>query len=200
MTDLTSAIQFFQTAFTILMGLALGEAFKQLVPDGDVNIRLDRLPLLFAFLFVIFPFFHGMSRYFYTTYLTHPSPELATVAARVMFDGLAFLSLAALFFGMSRSLSPRHWTRFYGFLLGLLVADSFWTIISVVIFDAPVLPWFILDVVLAAILVAVLWWKRAEFYPSDNKASSKSPLYVCAIATLSTTIAGYVWMSHFYFP
>jgi hypothetical protein len=48
MTDLTSSIQFLQTAFTILLGLALGEAFKQFVPDGDQDIRLDRLPSLFA--------------------------------------------------------------------------------------------------------------------------------------------------------
>jgi hypothetical protein len=200
MTDLTHAIQFFQTAFTILMGLALGEAFKQLVPDGDASIRSDRLPLLFAFLFMIFPFFHGMSRYFYTTYLTHPNAELATVAARVMFDGLMFLWLAALFFGMSRSLSPTHWTRFYGFLLGLLAVDSAWTVISLVMFDAPILPWFVLDVVLAMILVAVLWWKRAERHPANNKVAPRAPLYFCALATLSTTIAGYVWMRDFYFP
>lgn len=200
MTDLTHAIQFFQTAFTILMGLALGEAFKQLVPDGDKDIRSDRLPLLLAFLFMIFPFFHGMSRYFYTTYLAHPTAELATVATRVMFDGVMFLCLAALFFGMSRSLSPTHWRRFYGFLLSLLALDSAWTMISVVIYNAPVLLWFKLDVVLAAILIAVLWWRRGNRLAADNKTLSKLPLYICAVATLCTTIVGYVGMSDFYFP
>jgi hypothetical protein len=54
MTDLTSSIQFLQTGFTILLGLALGEAFKQLVADGDQDIKRERVPSLFAFLFMIF--------------------------------------------------------------------------------------------------------------------------------------------------
>jgi hypothetical protein len=193
MTDLSHAIQFFQTGFTILLGLALGEAFKQLVPDGDQDIRSDRVPLLLAFLFMIFPFFHGMSRYFYTTYLTHPEARLAPVAGHIMFDGLVFMTLGALFFGMCRSLSPAHWVRFYGFLLFLLGVDTIWIVISMVNFKVPLLPWLVLNVVLAAILAIVLLkW--------GGDSNAPQPLRICAAATLVSTVVGYVWMSNFYFP
>jgi hypothetical protein len=55
MTDLAHAVQFLQAAYTILLGLAFGEAFKQFVPDGDQRIRWDRLASLLAFLFMISP-------------------------------------------------------------------------------------------------------------------------------------------------
>ena len=65
MTDLTHAIQFLQTAFTILLSLAFGESFRQLVPDADQDVRWERFYSLAAFVFMIFPFFHGMTRYFF---------------------------------------------------------------------------------------------------------------------------------------
>src|ERR1700719_5182197 len=104
MTDLVHAVQFLQAAYTILLALAFGEAFKQFVPDGDQEIRWDRLPLLLAFLFMIFPFYHGMSRYFYSTYLHDPTARLSPVAGILMFDGVCFLLMSACFFVLSRSL------------------------------------------------------------------------------------------------
>jgi hypothetical protein len=86
MTDLVHIAQFLQASYTILLALAFGEAFKQLVPDGDQPIRSDRLPLLLAFLFMIFPFNHGMSRYFYSTYLHDPTARLGPVANILMSD------------------------------------------------------------------------------------------------------------------
>jgi hypothetical protein len=199
MTDLTHAIQFFQTGFTILLGLALGEAFKQLVPDGDQQIRSDRVPSLLAFLFLIFPFFHGMSRYFYTTYLTLSGAKLAPVAGRIMFDGTIFMTLAVLFFVMSRSLSPSHWMRFYTFLLALLAVDTLWIAVSLS-FGSPLLPWLVLNIVLAIVLLFVLWhWGTATRYGTGN-AAPKAPAWICAITTFFTTVASYWWMRDFYFP
>jgi hypothetical protein len=57
-------------------------------------MRWDRFWSLFAFIVMIFPFFHGMTRHFYRTYLTHPNTELATVALWLMFDGVMFMTMS----------------------------------------------------------------------------------------------------------
>jgi hypothetical protein len=199
MTDLTHAIQFFQTAFTILLGLALGEGFKQFVPDGDKDIIWDRSPSLLAFLFMIFPFFHGMSQYFYKVYLVHPDARLGSVAGRIMFDALIFMTESALFFVLSRSLSTSHWVRFYFSLLALLVVDSVWVGVSIC-FGAPLLPWLILNGILAAVLIVVLikCFPRTPY--SDTNRAPGAPSWICAGMTFATTVASYVWMKDFYFP
>jgi hypothetical protein len=199
MTDLVHAVQFLQTAYTILLALAFGEAFKQFVPDGDKDIRWDRLPSLLAFLFMIFPFFHGMSRFFYITYLHQPGGELATVAGFLMFDGMMFLVMAAIFFVLSRSLSLNHWSRFYIALLVLLTVDSVWIGVSLYR-GADVLPWLILNVILAALLVIVLiCWRNDKPYDEINSPPCL-PSWICAIAIFGTTVADYIWMHKFYFP
>jgi hypothetical protein len=191
MNDLTHAVQFFQTGYTILLALAFGEALKQFVPDGDQIIRWDRLPSLLAFLFMIFPFFHGMSRYFYITYLHTPDGRLAPVAFYIMLDGMVFMTMAAFFFVMSRSLSPGHWKRFYFTLLTLLAVDTAWIGVSL-IRGVPVLPWLELNAILAVVLIGVLLYVRSE--------TSVGAPRICAVVTFATTIASYVWMSDFYFP
>lgn len=205
-TDVSHAIQFFQTGFTILLGLALGEAFKQFVPDGDENIRWDRLASLFAFLFMIFPFFQGMSRYFYVTYLAHPPSHIGGVAGRLMFDGIMLMTEASIFFGMCRSLSPKHWVRFFGFLLLLLAVDAVWVGVSIT-YGAPTYPWLVLDGILAVVLIAILIictrkWERPHRLLKGPVALLKKPLappVLCAVATLLTTVISYIWMSPFYF-
>jgi dolichyl-phosphate-mannose--protein O-mannosyl transferase len=74
MSSLSHAVGFLQAAYTIVLGLALTEGFKQFVPDRDEEIDWDRFWPLFGFVFLIFPFFHGMSRYLYTTYLLPKIP------------------------------------------------------------------------------------------------------------------------------
>ncbi len=198
-TDLTHAIQFLQTGFTILLGLALGEAFKQFVPDGDQDIKRERLHSPLAFLFMIFPFFHGISRYFYRTYLVLPEVPLGKVAGHVMFDGTVFMTLAALFFIMSRSLSPSHWTRFYISLIALLSVDTMWIIVSMV-YHSPLLPWLILNIILILLLVVTLmtFWPSAPY--SATNIPSRAPGWLCAFYTFNTTLLSYLWMTDYYFP
>jgi hypothetical protein len=188
-SDLIHAVQFLQTAITIVLGLSLGEALKQLVPDGDKCIRKDRVPLLFAFFFMIFPFFHGISRYFYVTYLTHPDLKLGTVSGHVMFDGLMFMVEAGLFFVLCRSLSPTHWARFYCFLLLLLLVDTIWALTSLLDHNTPLISWVILNVVLAAILSVIYGW-----YTDPRAKPTTTPGWLCAIATFITTVVSYVLM------
>jgi hypothetical protein len=189
-TDLTHAVGFLQTAYTILLALAFGEAFKQFVAErGD--IQWTRLPSLLAFLFMIFPFFHGMSRYLYTTYLQHPG-SLSQYAGYLMGDGITFMILSSLFFVLSRSLSPNHWRRFYGALLLLLLFDSIWICVALYRGIGPVKPWLAFNIILGAILICVLLFNRRQ--------ESIAPPVICAIATFSTTALSYYVMRDFYFP
>lgn len=188
-TDLAHAVGFLQTAYTILLALSFGEAFKQFVAEQG-PIEWTRLPSLSAFLFMIFPFFHGMSRYLYTTYLVHGG-SLGPFAAYLMFDGIIFVFLSSLFFVMSRSLSTSHWQRFYVALLLLLLVDSIW--IAVALHRGIELkPWLILNGILAAILIGIRLFFRRE--------NSIIPPVICAVATLTTTVLSYYYMREFYFP
>jgi hypothetical protein len=149
---------------------------------------------------MVFPFFHGMSRYFFTTYLTRPDARLAPVAGHIMFDGMMFLGLAAIFFVMSRSLSPSHWMRFYVSLIALLAVDTAWIVVSVMKYGAPLLPWLWLNIALGVILLGVLAkWHPTNTYDDKNPAPI-APSWMAAGATLITSTLDYVLMSDFYFP
>jgi hypothetical protein len=191
MNDLTHAVGFLQNAYTILLALALGETFKQFVPDGaKKEIEWNRLPSLLALLFLIFPFFHGMGRYLYVMYLSK-KPPFHEVAGFLMWDGICFMCLSAFLFVMSRSLSPMHWRRFYISLLCLLVIDSVWAAVALYR-GVQVQPWLYLNGALAIAAVCVL--------ASGPKCDSIVPSIFCAVATLVTCIISYFWMSGFYFP
>jgi hypothetical protein len=191
-------IQFLQTGFTIILGLALGEAFRQLVPDGDKDIRKDRIAGMLAFMFMIVPFFHGMSRYFFVKYLEHPT-NLKEVAGHVMFDGLTFMAEAAIFFVMCRSLSPSHWVRFCASLMILLVVDSLWTA-SALFYGEPVLPWLILNALLGFVVAMLLAWNHPFPKYSETNPAPSAPLIICAVSTFITTVTSYILMRDFYFP
>jgi hypothetical protein len=193
-----NAVQFFQGAYTILLGLALGEAFKQFLPDGDENIRWDRLPSLLAFLLMILPFFQGMSSYIYATYSSHPNLDLAAVEEFLLFDGMIFLVMSAIFFVLSRSLSPNHWFRFYIAMLTLIVVDSVW--ISVSLYRGSSLQfWLVLNIIVAALFASVLTVQAGNELPAKKLPPLTSPPWISvAILAVSTTI-DYAWMLRNYF-
>lgn len=189
MTNLQHAVGFLQTAYTVILVLAVGEAFKQFVPDND-KVRIERLPSLLAFLFLIFPFFHGMSRYFYKAYISN-SALSEYWAGFLMGDGIAFLVMAACFFVMSRSLDPSQWRRYYAFLAGLLLVDSIWIAVGI-LRDVKIGPWLVLNCVLATIIFfAYRRYRRSK--------KSVMPMRICAATTFLTTAISYVWMKDFYF-
>ena len=149
---------------------------------------------------MIFPFFHGMMRYFYITYLEQPTRDLGSVAKFLMFDGIMFFLMAAAFFTLSRSLSPKHWPRFYAALAILLVIDSIWIAVSIYR-GAYLYPWLVLNAILGFVLLAVFALRaRLSFdVPEEHLPRTLGP-WICPAATLATTIADYVWMHKFYFP
>lgn len=151
--NITDAILFFPRVFSVVLALALTESFKQFIADraaerGDRVVHWDRLPALIAFLVLVFPFYQGMSRYFFTTYGNLdvlPKPY----SASLMFDGIAFTCESALFFVMSRALSPSQWWRYNITVLVLLLIDSIWGVLANLIHGTPIESWIILNFVFA---------------------------------------------------
>jgi hypothetical protein len=190
--NVIDAVAFFPRAFTIVLALALGEAFKQFVTDKEEKaIQWDRLPALLTFLFMAFPFFHGMNRYFFQAY-QHPLPTTASYAGSLLFDSIMFLTEAAFFFVMSRSLAGVQWRRFFLALMALLVVDTLWGWI-----ELSRLPeinyWIILNITLMFLIgipMAYFWKKDLVAWPS---------IWAAAATFVTSTISYYLsW--NFYFP
>lgn len=125
-----STIESLQRIFAIILALAIGEAFKQFVSDkgdepGDPHIHWDRAVFLLTFLFLVVPFFHGMTRYFHQQYMSQPlSPHYAS---RLLVDCCVFTLESILFFVLSRSLSIKLWQTFSRALVLLLLIDAGWS-------------------------------------------------------------------------
>jgi hypothetical protein len=116
--------------FSIVLALALGEAFKQYVSEKhDGAIQWDRTLALLTFLLLILPFYQGMNRYLLQTYGGIPTPQFS--ALFLIFDGIAFMTESAIFFAMSRNLSNSRSVYFYWIVFVLLLVDSCWGISSV---------------------------------------------------------------------
>jgi hypothetical protein len=183
--DILSTTSFFQTTFAIVIALSIGEAFKQFVADKaekpeDRAIHWDRLPALIGFLLLVVPFFHGMSRYFFAVY-TNAKEVPATYGDYLIFDGVSFMFMSAIFFVMSRSLPAVQWRRYFCLALLLLVVDSVWIAVAVESRAFPVLLWQILNAALGILLVALL--AREPTNPI------KYPIMFAAAVMVTTTIS-----------
>ncbi|MCK1392812.1 hypothetical protein [Bradyrhizobium sp. 1] len=192
--DYQDAVSFFQRAFTVVLALALSEAFKQAIADKATKpdeqiVYWERLPTLLGFLLLIFPFFHGMSRHIFRAYLDVKSVP-AFYSSFLMIDGVVFMLESAIFFVMSRALSPGQWKSFYWCVLALMVIDTLWAI-SAYFRGAPVVPWIELNLVLASICLLVLFFFRVS--------KSIVPPIIIAVTILGTTTVSYIQMWEFYF-
>lgn len=193
--DVASTVSFFQTIFAIIIALSIGEAFKQFIADKvdkpeDRAIHWDRLPALIGFLLLVVPFFHGMSRYFFVAYVNAKAvPE--TYGLYLIFDGISFMFMSAIFFAMSRSLPAAQWRRYFCLALLLLVVDSIWISVAVESRGFPVLLWQILNSALAITLAALLAREPAR--------PTIFPIIFALAVTVTPTIS-YVYKWEVFFP
>jgi len=132
MGDVYTPVGFFQRVFTIILALALGEAFKQFVADRAENsvdrvIHWSRLPALVSVFLLIIPFFQGMSIYLYNVY-GDLSKLQSTYPVDLLIDSTVFALDSAIFFAMSRMLSSSIWSRFAKTVIVLLTLDAGWVI------------------------------------------------------------------------
>lgn len=195
--NLRDAIGFFKSAFTIVMGLALGESLKQfvaerVVKEGDRSIHWDRLPSLFSFLFLILPFYQGMSRYLYLTYIgSGDIPPHYSIF--LMIDGVNFLVESALFFVMARSLAAVQWQRYYKCVLLLLLVDSVWVWASWWFHNSPTDSWMFLNVGFAPVVLLMLWVLK-------SRRTLTASIVLMVIVTIRTALDYILSWSTVYFP
>lgn len=198
-------VDILKNIFTVVLALALGEAFKQFVTDmnsvkpdsPEPAIRWDRLPGLLAFLFLLTPFYQGMGRYLSHTYveaqtLGRPEPY----GRYLLIDCVLFALEAGLFFVMARALSGVHWRRFYWAVWLICVADGVWGIF-VWRFQRPtltsdILDWLKLDGI-AFVVVSLMLWRLTD------RDSKWVPWFGLALMMLRTFF-DYKWSWHLYFP
>jgi 4-amino-4-deoxy-L-arabinose transferase-like glycosyltransferase len=197
--DIINTAGFFQTVFTVIIALSIGEALKQFIADKaekpeDRAIHWDRFPALLSFLLLALPFFHGMSRYFFVVY-TNASEVPQQYGAYLIFDGTAFTSMAALFFTMSRCLPAVQWRRYFFTIIILLAVDSLWILIAVGKRGFPISVWLALNFALAIILIVLLITIRKRSFKLAIIAS-----IICAVATAGTTLISYFIKWDVFFP
>jgi hypothetical protein len=181
--------------FSIVLALALGEAFKQCVSEKKHGaIECNRLPALFTFLLLILPFYQGMDRYLLQTY--GGAAAAGNQASKfLVIDGVAFMAESALFFAMSRNLSNSRWVYFYWIVGALLIVDTCWGAFALLhvpsCASATIQSWMILNVATCVGLLFVLWLVR--------RCSDLTVASVGAIAMFARTFGDY-WISwDFYF-
>jgi hypothetical protein len=184
--------------FSIVLALALGEAFKQAVAEhrpgtatgGD--IQWDRLPALLTFLFLILPFYQGMNRFLLLNYGGESASQHHYSAIALIIDGVAFMAESAVFFAMSRNLANSRWRYLYGIVLFLLLIDSCWGLTVLArTSDPTVLGWVVLNIAFSIVLVILIW--------RGPKFSDSSVAIAGTAAMLIRTIIDY-WISwDFYF-
>jgi hypothetical protein len=184
-----------QHIYTIVLALAIGEAFKQFVADAHREpqkrrIHWNQLLALVAFLVLVIPFFQGMSRHFYVTYFQEPFPSPYSVWLFV--DCIAFTIEGSLFFVLSRSLPAVQWKRFYTTVILLLALDGTWGLIVHGHNAETIQAWLILDGVFLVVfgLVLLTCWKRNEFVGAT----------IGMLIAIIRTVLDYTWLWQFYFP
>jgi hypothetical protein len=205
-------IDFFRYAFTIVLALALSEAFKQFVTDRILGtgryqeptpnqsvILWSRFPALLSFLFLIWPFFQGMNRYFYATYGSGNIPEPYSLYLSI--DGILFTVEAALFFVMSRALPLAKWRLFYSCILALLAIDSIWGGIALTHTD-KVVPWLALNITAFPILSIILYFliQLNRFITITDSMYRYIIIYAMPTLIALRTGMDYWKMWSFYFP
>jgi hypothetical protein len=138
--SMTQIVENIQSIYTIILALAIAEAFNQAVreskPEEEKHattivrwfecIHPSRFVSLIVFLLLAAPFFQGNQKYLYLQYiepLHQPHPPKSISASWLNFDCLVFTVEAGLFFVMARSLwaliekrrgsaVPREWIWF----------------------------------------------------------------------------------------
>jgi uncharacterized membrane protein len=187
--------------FSIVLALALGEAFKQAVADHRPGattggeIQWDRLPALLTFLLLVLPFYQGMNRYLLLTYGGEPAAQHHYSTISLIIDGASFMVESAVFFAMSRNLANSRWQYFYLIVLFLLVVDTLWglsTHLHPHDQTTPVLKsWMVLNLVFAVIVALLIRFGRG--------LTDAQTAIVGTVAMFIRTVIDYVLSWDFYF-
>ena len=190
-----SSIESLGRLFSIVLALAIGEAFKQFVSDKaekpeDRHIHWDRLCALVAFIILVVPFSHGMARYFHETYKEGARPN--PYALYLSIDSVAFTVEAIFFFVLSRSLPRVQWRRFHLTVVCLLLVDILWGAFAAFSHAPRMWPWVFVNIIAVILLGIVLW--------AFSEKNSWHGLSFALLVVIARTAADYYTSQEFYFP
>jgi len=193
-----SSIKSLQYIYAVVIALSIAEAFKQFVlPPNEKNgiqksgIQWDRLPSLFCLLFLVVPFYHGMTRYLYDFYHIadkRPSPY----ACWLLFDCTVFTVEAGLFFVLSRSLPKELCRRFFWTVMVLLLVDIIWGVVVWRFRINVISSWVIVNVV----TFSLLWLFLSVF----RRSRSWWITALLSLMVIARTVVDYWTGRNFYFP
>lgn len=219
-----SSVESLGRLFTIVMALAIGEAFKQFVSDKaekpeDRHIHWGRIWALIAFMLLVVPFSHGMARYVYETYQHQKLPEPYWIFLSI--DSLVFMTESVLFFILSRSLPIVQWRRFYIAVFCLLALDAVWGLFTFYLHKPEMGSWAYVNLVTCLLLAIILLYKTKggkpvepapspspapEVKPGEKPKSDAEKVWptlgagIALVVVLARTIADYYVCFDFYFP
>jgi hypothetical protein len=171
--SMTQIVEDIQSIYTIVLALAIAEAFNQAVKESKPAeekhattlknwldcVHPTRFVSLIVFLLLAAPFFQGNQKYMYLQYiepLHQPVPPKSISASWLNFDCIIFTLEAGLFFVMSRSLSARRWQQFYATIAVLMAIDFGWA--SLERWHGAAVPnaWLWFDIIAVAVLLAII--------------------------------------------
>lgn len=200
-SEVLSSVESLSRIFTIVLALSIGEAFKQFVSDKEGTsgkIFGWRLPSLIAFIALVVPFSHGMTRYFYQVYMVSALPESYSVD--VFVDTIFFTVESAMFFILSRSLAVERWMDFFVRFGVLLFLDILWGSVVGARHEDVTLKWVKVNVYALILLVVLsLVYYLLKRY-AGWKVSDKAGAIIVMVFVLTRTCFDYASSFDFYFP
>jgi hypothetical protein len=206
--SMNEIVENIRSIYTIVMGLAIAEAFNQAVrelkPIEEKHakhfrnwfdcVHANRLVSLSVFLLLAVPFFQGNQRYLYLQYIAplHTgSPPRSISAFWLNLDCLTFSLEAGIFFVLSRSLSARRWQQFYGTVIVLMLVDFFWAATELHRGTRVPAQWMWFDLGAVVILGAVIFidWFFVPY--KEGKELNKYCFAIVSIIALAGLTYGY---------
>ena len=188
-----SAVDSLKWVYAVVIALSISEAFVQFAlasGSGCPEIHWDRVLSLVAFLALVVPFYHGMSRHFWELYMTEEiSPHYG---CWLLMDCCTFTVEAGFFFVLARTLSNDVWQQFNKVIILLLFWDVLWGAFVWKFRRNSISSWVIVNLCTIPILGVVLLW-----FQSKNPWWGVS--FVCVVV-LARTVADYWTGWAFYFP
>jgi len=208
--SMTQIVENIQSIYTIVLALAIAEAFNQAIKESKPHeekhattflnwfdcLHHSRIFSLIVFLLLAAPFFQGNQKYLYLQYIEplHQLNPPKSISARWLnFDCLVFSVQAGLFFVMSRSLSARRWQQFYATIILLLSIDFAWAMLEHWHGSAVPREWIWFDLIAVIVLAAIIAWDWFFMrYERDKELNKVCYLTISAVAILGL-VYGYFY-------
>src|SRR5271156_2811484 len=208
--SMTEVVENIRSIYTIILALAIAEAFNQVVKDREPEtekhartfagwfdcLHPSRFVSLIVFLLLAVPFFQGNQKYLYLQYIAPlhlPNPPKSISAVWLNFDCLVFSLEAGLFFIMSRSLSARRWQQFYATIVVLMTVDFVWTIAERGHRSAVPREWLWFDLAAMLILAAIILVDRFFITYERGKELNVYCYLAVSIVAILGLVSGYIY-------